>query len=319
MNSMIGSLIKYLLIWGPCFGNSLYAQVVIHVESSEDHTSLSYATVVNYSKHSLLFADEQGNLSANFQNGDSIGISYVGYDDLDTRFDSTNMQPYSLSSKKQLMQSVRVQSCKKWKNVDYSNLTGDPSARAFGGVSWDKRAMNAKIAVMLKPPGKPGRLNAFSIWLKKNIAAPKISVRAPIKFSFYDIDVDSLPGELISNRQVIYLPKKEGKQTIRLDSMHLKIPAKGMYLCIEYVMNEKYEWPVRYIDTSKGIDTTIMGYGASLDGIFATDFVVAFYNYYEDSWHFPGNNDRSVLHRIHGSIKCEAEIEYCVEGIGEEQ
>jgi hypothetical protein len=117
----------------------------------EDHAALSYASIVNHTRHLLLFTDEQGNASVNFENGDSIGISYVGYDDLYFRFDGKNTQPYALRPKKQLMEPVRVQSCKKWKKVEYSNLTG---GRPFGGVSWDRGAMNAKIAVMLNLPAQ---------------------------------------------------------------------------------------------------------------------------------------------------------------------
>jgi hypothetical protein len=294
-----------------CLCSVSYAQTILHVESSEDHTALPYASIVNHTKHSLLFTDEQGNAAVNFTNGDSISISYIGYQMIKTVFTSKQKQDYILKQNQNLLEPVQIQNCKNWSGSDYTNLTADINATQFGGVAWDKGAMNAKIAVMLRPSFKQARLKAFSIWLKRDRSAPKVAVRAPIKLSFYSINDSSfLPGELISGQQVIYHPEKEGRQMIGLDSLHLAMPQNGMYVGIEYVMNEQYEWPFRYLDEN-GIDTILIRYGVNIDGVYSKDFSLAFYNYENDHWFFPAHRDKSTLGKIHGTIKCSAEILSC--------
>jgi hypothetical protein len=292
----------------------MQAQVTFTVLSQQDQSPLPYASIVNHSKSRLIFTNELGVGSAPFDNGDSVSISYVGYETKRLRIPAQQNYRFALRQRDNLMKPVIIQLCKKYGTSDYSDLTGDLSGRGFGGVSWDKRAMNARVAVMLKPPVEQGYLESFSFWLKRQPPATKIAIKAPIKFSFYSVrDTDGLPGELISEKQIIYHPQKEGKQTVELDSVHLRIPGNGLYVSIEYILLEPYEWPLRILDPVSGIDSMATGYGVMLDGVYAKDFLLAFYRYQDDSWFFPGNKDKTLADRMHGTIKCSAKIKYCTE------
>jgi hypothetical protein len=286
----------------------------LKVMSSESKTPLPFASIVNHNKSVLLFTNEKGIASGNLQNGDSISISYVGYETQNFRIEDEKDYSFELKPNKSFLPPVIIQACNFYGIVEYSSLVYDTSNRKFGGVSFGKTTMNNKVAVMLRPSVKNGYLKAFSVWLKRNIPAPKIAVQAPILFSFYGVnDSSGLPDQLLTNQQIIYLPSKEGKQTVRLDTLNLRIPDNGIYLVIEYVFDEKYTWSYKYVDNEKGIDSIAIGYGVMFDGVFAKDFLIAFYDYQINQWHFPGKFEKSLADKIHGTIKCSAEIRYCKE------
>ncbi|MCX6324645.1 MAG: hypothetical protein NTZ41_10630, partial [Sphingobacteriales bacterium] len=254
-------------------------------------------------------------VSGNFEINDSISISYVGYEKLNLKIEGQKITTRQLRLDRKLLKAVKVQACKSYENSEYSNLIADSSDRKFAGVSW-LGASNSKLAVMLTPSVANGHLESISLWLKRDIASPKSSIQAPFKISFYEvIDSSGLPGELINNRQIVYFPKKEGKQVIQLDTLNLRLPENGIYLVFEYIVLDKYKWSFTYLDKEKGIDTTVIGFGARFDGVFAKQFLLAFYDYKTDHWFFPGNRDKTSADRIHGTIKFSARIRYCREKI----
>jgi hypothetical protein len=282
------------------------------VKSFEGLRPLSYASVLNITKGKLYFTDEQGAVSVNLEIGDSLYITYVGYKILRTKVVQLS-QTFLLQQEDAILEPVQVVTCKDGIKHEHSNLIAGTAELNFGGVCcWTNGATNARVAVMLKPGFDEVRLNAFSIWLKKALSAPKQSVQAPILFSFYSINEASmLPGELLLNQQIIYYPKKEGKQMVRVDSLQIKIEKPGMYVGIEFVYNEKYEWPIRYIDTAKGIDSVVVQFGAQIDGVYSKDFTLALYDYKKNNWSFAGRKNKSTISEVHGTIKFAAELTSC--------
>lgn len=283
-----------------------------NVKSYDGLRPLPFASVLNITKGKLHFTDEEGILSINPEIGDSLLITYVGYKSIKTQV-SQSIQTFILKQSDVILEAVQVLSCKNGVKYKYSNLIADTAERKFGGVCcWPKGATNARIAIMLEADFNEARLDAFSVWLKKVLSAPKQSIQTPILFSFYSIDESSmLPGELLSNQQVIYYPKKEGMQMIKVDSLHLIVRRPGIYVSIEFVYNEKYEWATRYIDTAKGVDSLVTEFGTQLDGVFSEGFTLAFYDYKNNNWSFAGHNDKSTLSRVHGTIKFAAELTTC--------
>ncbi len=265
----------FLFSWSfACFAQQF------HIRSVDGLRPLAFASVLNITKGKLYFSNEEGSLSTSLEPGDSLLITYVGFKSLKTTVSQTS-QTFLLKQSDALLEPVRMVSCKSGVRHEYSNLLADTSERKFGGVCcWPKGATTARIAMMLKSDFNEARFNAFSVWLKKVAAAPKQSIQAPILFSFYSIDESSwLPGDLLTNQQVIYYPKKEGKQTIKLDSLHLVLRKPGMYVAFEFVYNETYEWQSRFVDIEKGIDSLVTYFGAQLEGVFSEDFTLAFFDY----------------------------------------
>jgi hypothetical protein len=289
------------------------AQTSIQVKSSENLLPLPYATVLNITKGVMLFSDENGIVSGSFEVGDSISISYIGFNSIKDRIHKPGALTYLMRQTEIVLNPVKVSGCKPEVKFKYSNLESGVHDRKFGGVCcWHKGQTTAKAAIMLKPDVDHFRLSSFSIWLKRGFNAPKLAIQTPMLFSFYTInEATMLPGELISNRQVIYYPKKEGRQIINVDSLDLRIYRPGMYVCIEFVYSEKYEWPMRYVDSLKNIDTTFIQYGSRIDGIFSKDFSLAFYNYVTNNWSFAGKREKPELQNVHSTIRFSAEILLC--------
>lgn len=177
--------------------------------------------------------------------------------------------------------------------------------------------MNNKYAILLKPGIEGLRLHAFSIWLETGfpeikIWLPKPSISAPIVFSFYSVeDSTELPGELISGQQIIYHPTKEGKQNISVDSLYILVPEEGIYIAFQYVYGEKHLYPQRYIDRKKGIDSIYMAYGARIDGVYSKESPLSFFDFSSNRWVFPGNKDKSIRLKPHGTIKFSARLSSC--------
>ena len=291
------------------------AQSLLQIKTFEGHKPLPFATVFNHSKNLVRFSDENGTCLMNLENGDSITISFVGYEKLSEVFHSDHGLNFLLKQKTEQLSPVLVNSCNKWKVDKISSLDPDPHDQGpeFGGLTWGS-AVDARVAVMLKPAFENSALSKVSLWIKHAPGAPKMAIHTPMILSFYSVtDSTQLPGDLISSRQVIYSPRKEGRQTIDIDSLHIRIPGEGMYLAIQYIIEDKYQWPIRYIDSAKCIDTVEMAHGAWFQGAYSNDFILAYYNYKYDKWAFGGQRDKSTINQRHGTIKFEAEIKYCIQ------
>ena len=295
----------------------------LRVISSVDSSPLPYATVTNHTHPLMYSSDKNGVANLTAQIGDSLSISYVGYKTQAVRFNGKQVQVVNLLREPTTLPTITLRNCTttkefKYKNLDMrSDLKGLNSVIGFGGVVWSKAgSINQKAAIRLNPSKAQAILEDFSFWIFREPHAPKSSVSTPLMISFYEVsDSTHLPGDLISKAPIFYFPKKEGKQTIKLDSLHLRIPDGGIYVSLQYIMNEEYEWKEATkwkdsIEDSVGRDTVIIRYGGRVDGLYSSNFTLAFYNGNTNKWIAASkkpipNND------IHGTIKCEATIKYC--------
>lgn len=309
------AMLRYNFGWAIlhiCFSGFCYSQSTVEVRSSGDQRPLPYASVVNLTKGQLNFTDENGITTAKFDKYDSLLISYIGFQNLRVRIDSVGSQVYFLKTAVKMLEPVSVMNCRNWEKREYSNLNADTSERKFGGVVLTTQGMRSKIAIMLRPGSQNARLHSFSFWFKGKRVKPRSAMADPMIFSFYSIDETSmLPGELILNQQVIFHPINEGKQTIQIDSLYLSIPGNGMYVSIEYVFNEEYEFPMLMVDQQSGKESISMGEGINIEGIFSSDFTLAFFDYKVSSWALAGSRDKSTLLDVKGTIKFSAELSYC--------
>lgn len=311
-----------------CFSQTI--QVV-----SNDNAPLPFATILNFNRSSIGSADEKGIFQSNAIKGDSLSVSFVGYKTTNLIFNGDKIQQVMLIQEKITLPTVNIEKCKKEKKTKYGNtdsaefiISDNGEINHFGGVTWDLGYKNPSTkenenknylwAVRLNPEKENAHLINFSFWLEKPFgASSNYSITNPLILSFYDVeDSTDLPNHLISESSIIYYPKKSGKQTLNLDSLHLKIPTNGMYVAFHYVMNEKYLWETKstWKDSSNGIgrDTIFYGYGSRIDGTYSTDFNLVNYNHIFNKWRFvSGFNKNKNDGKKHGTIKCEAVIKYC--------
>jgi len=290
--------------------------------AAEDGSALPFATLINYTHPNLVSANANGIAELTAHNGDSITVSYVGFKNTSFIFNSNTDETIRLFKETNMLSLVTLLACKKIKKFKYSNkdsvlfeIMENGNRNHFGGIEWDKGAWNIpQWAVRLNPEKENAFLKDFSFWLENSYNAPKSAITAPLIISFYDVTDSILPGNVLTETPLFYYPQKIGKQTLNLDSLHLRIPPNGIYVSFQCVMNEEYAWTeiVKWKDSTHQIskDTIFKRYGGRIDGIYTRNFDLAWFNPIKNKWNswtreLNGNND------LHGSIKCEAVLKYC--------
>jgi len=295
----------------------------IKVVSSVDNSPLPFATVTNHSHPLLVSADQDGVAHITGSIGDTLSVSYVGYNTAVLFLTGDKIQIIHLLLDQKLLPAITIHNCRKTKEFNYNNFravkklkTSNETQNNFRGVIWIKGTnSSSRIAVRLNPMKANATLKDFSFWLEKEREAPDSSVLTPLLISLYEVaDITNMPGELISNAPIFYFPKKSGKQTIRLDTLHVRIPDRGIYVSLQYIMNEAYEWKQFYWHTDsagiKKIDTFRFRYGGIIRGLRARDFEMVWYNGIRNEWLLLGGP--AVPNKgSRDSIKCEATLILC--------
>lgn len=105
-----------------CFINICSAQAELFIKSIEDQRPLAYASVANLTKGKMFFSNEQGFVSGDFEAGDSVFISFVGFQNLKARIDNLP-QTFSLKQSAALLEPVKIENCKEnIKHLFQSNI-----------------------------------------------------------------------------------------------------------------------------------------------------------------------------------------------------
>jgi hypothetical protein len=319
MKRVIKSVLFFIAIFSIL--HSTIAQE-IKVVSSIDNSPLPYATVTNHTHPLVVSSDKNGLAKITAAVGDTVSIAYVGYKTSVLRFDGNKNQIVSLTQEQSLLPSVTVHNCRKTREFIYKNSEFGYEWRRFKGskfntgIMWLKSSTtNAKAAVLINPLKTNAILKKFSFWIEKDQQAPQSSVLAPLLISFYDVsDVTNLPDGLILRTPIFYFPKKPGKQTLNLDSLQVSIPSNGIYVSLQYVMNEEYEWQgtLKWKDGEEGVerDSIFTRYGANIVGLFCKNSELAFYDGIKDNW-FSSIRPIVLSTSFYNTIKFEAAIKYC--------
>lgn len=310
------SLIAAVVPW-----NSMVAQE-IRITSRADDAPLPYATVVNRNQGIITSADVNGKTQLAAAVGDTLSISYVGYRTAVLRFSGQKELLIRLTQEQRTLPEVMIHHCSRTQEFNFSNFETEKSRKRKnranmlpGGVIWSKGPIhNSKIAVLVKPQKTYATLKSFSFWIEKYFDAPESWVRTPVLISLYEVlDSSGLPGAAVSEAPIIYYPKEKGKQTVRIDSLHVSVPLKGIYVGLQYVMNEEYKWNLltkRRGQDSVLRDTTIIMYGGVMVGTHTVSSALAYYNGIEEKWSYlpPPSPGQPPM-----AVKCAATIEYCEE------
>ncbi len=321
MLRLIYCLFASLICLSPQYANAQNIKVVTGVDS----LALPYATIINHSNPSIKTSDKNGLAKIIAHTGDTISISYVGYKTAHFSFGSAEIEVIRLFQEQINLPPVIIRNCPNYKTLTYSNSKSSNEISSFngvknlfGGIIWSKaNSLNSKIAIRLSPLHAYSTIQNFSFWVMKDTQAPDSTVLAPILISFYEVNEEYLPGNLISQSPIVYLPKKKGKQTVNLDSLHLDIPPNGMYISLQYIMTEEYEWKQNIHLKKKEEDavyrdTVVTRYGGRFDGCCSKDFELASYNYLKNEW-ISWNKKAIPNDEVHNTLKCEALIKYCVD------
>lgn len=283
--------------------------------AAEDGAALPFATLINYTHPNLVSANVSGIADLTAQEGDSIAVSYVGFKTTSFVFNTNTSPIIRLFKETVLMQPITIQKCNNEKSLLYINNTVNYVLKNgvrhyFDGLDWwGVRWKNSEHAIRINPEKENTILESFSFWLDKSPFGPKSAIQAPLIVSFYDVTDSITPGNLLTETPLIYYPQKTGKQTLNIDSFHLRIPPKGIYISFQCVTNEDYAWTQTIKINGKINDTVIKCYGGIIVGVYSSDFEVASFNPIKNSWFLLSK--KSGESDLHPSLKCEAILKYC--------
>ncbi|MFT3912093.1 MAG: carboxypeptidase-like regulatory domain-containing protein [Ferruginibacter sp.] len=299
----IPGVIALLYIYPLLITANAFSQTQLKIVSAIDNSALPYANITNLTMQQVYSANSRGAFQLNANEGDSIRISYVGYKSKDYVFKmNEKTETIVLSKDISLLKPVIISTCKKTGKIKIKSAKGN----GLPAISWSYTSFKGVYGFQFKP-STPGILQSFSFWLTQ-WHAPASAIPAPFMISFYDIDDSTgLPSNPLPVAPVIYFPTEPGKQTIALDSVRIVVPEEGIYICFQYIMDEKYAWPQKTkwcMPDCK--DTTVMQYGIFLSRSEDENALAVIYNYRNDGW-TTLKSDKHIIARY------EAVLKYCKE------
>lgn len=290
--------------------------------SADDASPLPFATAINLTHPTISTANTDGIVQIAATNGDSVVVSFVGYEKYSFLYDGQSHQTIRLQKRLTALPPITVINCKKMKKAKSKNKdavkwitmsNGIPSS--FAGLTWYREWTNNIGAIRLNPEKENTILSAFSFWLDRAYLSAFSAIKTPLIIRFYDVSDSLLPGNLISENALVYTPQKKGKQTLQLDSLHLNIPPKGIYISFQCVMNEEYAWKetFHFTDSAKvnNKDTVYTGYGGRIEGLWSKNCELALFSSFKNKWFFVKSSGSG--NGMNGTIKYEAVLKYCAD------
>ncbi len=292
----------FIFIYILCCSNT-YGQTKLKVISETDNSNLPFATITDKKKMYSYSSNGNGEILLDAKIGDTLQITYVGFV---TKYHiiSTNNDIVKLVQNNSILKPIVISNCKKINTDKINNFKNVKKVdNNFGGYSASYGIGSSNYAIHFKNSTKDYTLSKFSFWLK-NYLGPDSVVFAPFLISIYEVnDTNDLPTIPVLEKPIFYFPSKVGKQTIDLDSLHIKIPEKGIYISFQYIMDEKYSWNWK---TKWGcpscVDTVIKMYGGILEGAYNTGYKSLIYNFFTNEW---------IKQKPTQCIKFEAVLKYC--------
>lgn len=243
-----------------------FCQSKIKIISGEEKFALPYASIINKTSNHFFSANEYGEalLYGNF--GDSILISYAGYKDV-SFVNKKEEKIVELFLLHKFLPEVFVFKCKKGNTFLLENgLKPGKLFNGFVGINWTYSEITKPYALLIKDLPSNSKIETFSFWLEKSLQSPDSTILAPFIVMIYSFDsLSQIPGNPLLSKPLIFFPKKQGKQTINLDSLNLYSPKNGIFISIQYVIDKKFSWNQKVL-TDRGADTTIISYGGIIKG-----------------------------------------------------
>ncbi|MDB5200215.1 MAG: hypothetical protein JWO92_2178 [Chitinophagaceae bacterium] len=308
--------IKCIIFWAftvSSFITTGFSQTQVSIKSAFDSSELSFASIFNLTKKIYSSANQGGIFKIPAKEKCSFRISYIGYDDLNFIPKSNKLfDTIYLIRKSSSLPQVLVQSCKFTHEVKITNFTKTKREEPSGGVMCTRGESNGKAAVHIVANKTPAKLMSLSFWLYKFNFMPEYAVNSPFLISFFSYsEKTKLPDELIYEKPVFYFPNEVGKQTLTIDSLNIYIPKEGIYVCFEYIMDERYQWEEKIKD-SIILHQGILMAGSNSEGYDSEGHELAFFDYKLNSWAQPKTPKITLpAIKINGTIKIETVYHYC--------
>ncbi len=227
--------------------NSINAQTFYTVIDSASRNPIELATIRYVKSNFTVFTDKNGTFeSVKDQPNNLVEISTIGYE---TTMENLiiNKTFILLKPKTEYLDEVMIAPKHNNYNKNRSISSLKPNLEYF---SFQFGTENCSY--IENPYRKNGRLRNMSLYLRKmrDHAKPctecKMDYLATFSIRFYEYDsIRKIPGQEIYNKVVMAKPKnKNYKMQIRLDTLNIIVPKKGICIGVE-IINTEYKNPKR--------------------------------------------------------------------------
>lgn len=273
------------------FSDCLSAQHIFRAVAADNGQPLAYATFVNAAKRTVYSSNDSGIVRMDADPGDTIRITYIGF--LPEMFVCSKRPDREIRMRREIktMKEVIVSTCKQLDWATVKNFGGKEKdflkdyGWGGGGVisTVGAGAANARTAALIPPARENAELSRLTFWLKKLPGMPDSVITNPMLITFYEVnDSTGFPGELIINEPVIHFTKAAGRQNVDVDTLHIRIPKTGMYVCLQWMIDERWQYKTVYKKPTG--DTIITRQGLMIDGVFTEQKPMLFYDILHDKW-----------------------------------
>ncbi len=295
---------KHLIILALLFiSTNCIAQINISIKSEQTRQSLPYATVANITKKKVFSADASGSILMAADAGDSLVISYVGYENKVVIWRNKPEEIILLQDDENMLAPLVFKACEKMIRIKDQHFGTEKPVNKFGqGYFGWSYGFSEQRAVKILSPNAGCKVVSLSFWTE-DFTAPAYATSTPMLISFYTVvENDSFPGQPFDIAPIVYVPTNKKKQTIHLDSLNFRIPAVGCFVIFQYIMDEKYIWKMTTRDMNDGTEKVIDRYGISLKACWMPENPLLVKSSFVNQWFAPVKNS---------SLKYEAEFSCC--------
>jgi hypothetical protein len=219
-------------------GSSLSSQqITCKVRDASTGVALPYATVIFKSTNQFLYTDSSGefSFSKNIPAKDSIIFQYLSYHSLILPEDAlTDGFIVRLQPQINELQNVTVTSCNNWETVTVNKIPG--KARDYIGPGPETRIII--ITRLTNKENLTGYLDEIEFYSGR--FTKKISVQLRIHWYKWN-NSTNLPGEEITNTNIIVHPYQAGWTKIRVPDKTIYYSNEGIVLGLEFIYPVEYK------------------------------------------------------------------------------
>lgn len=274
----------FLSILLTCFSlwsQEVISQVKIKVVSQEDGKALPYCTVGVFPKGVVYSSNQEGEVSLNLHEMDTVKVSHIGYKEEMFVVSRERNITLKLSRLIKNLSMVSVSNCRATEKRTKQNFTKHGPPGGYLGAYLKFAKTQGGYCTFLKPDDANSILKSISFWISSD--GNPIYPATSFYVTFYQTDSLGNPGLSILEEPILFHPQRDGRQVLTLDTIKLRVPNEGYFIGFHPIKFEKADSNNTFVhvDSEKGIRIV----GSDLGGM--PSFI---FDYRNNKWVSLGNN-----------------------------
>lgn len=268
---------------------------------SEDDKPVPYATISVKKKNKILIADSVGNVCGKrlqkLENGDSIFISAIGYEEYVSKFSGETI----IRLKKRIVVLPEVIAVNGKGGIEEWGTKKNPSV-LFGYCGrWSFREILNSTARIIYPEGDYKKAEIVSVSFYDETGK---GMDVPVRIRVYLIGKDSLPYADYLNDNLIVNTKGKGWLKVNLEDKELVFPKEGLAFGIELFSNreEDYYYETQRDKNGNKYEARVYGFSLGMETEEVSTTLMKF-----NIWN-PWRVERAISSRMCGNLVCRVKV-----------